>query len=261
MRRGNIFWGGVLILLGVLFSLKAANLITDVFGWFWPILLILFGALVLVERYKSPGPNSGEMFSIDLQGAAKLKLQLNHGAGAIKMTGDAPAGMAVAGTKGTAMDVNSHLSGDTLTADIDAGPTFLPFLGPEGGTWLFQLTRDVPVTMKVDAGAASLDFDFTDVRLEFIGIDTGASTLKMKMPTQAGRTLVDIESGAATIDITVPEGVAARIRLDQGASAQNLNLSRFPALSENIYQSPDFDTAANKVEFNLEGGANSVTVR
>jgi hypothetical protein len=28
----------------------------------------------------------------------------------------------------------------------------------------------------------------------------------------------------------------------------------------NLYQSPDFDSAANKVEINLEGGANSVKV-
>jgi hypothetical protein len=261
MRRGSIFWGGILILLGVLFSLKAANLITDVFGWFWPLLLILFGVAVLVNRFVAPSLSGGGAFSIDLQGAAKVALDIDHGAGSIKIKGGAPIGTALAGTKGVAFDLKSHLNGETLTVDIDAGPTFIPFIGPEGGVWVFQLTNEVPVSLKVDAGASTLDFDFTDVKLEFIGVDTGASSLTMKMPANAGRTLVDVESGAATIDITIPEGVAARIRLEQGVSAQNINLARFPNVTESLYQSAEFDTAANRVEINLEGGANTVNIR
>jgi hypothetical protein len=261
MRRSSLFWGGILILLGVLFSLKAANLITDVFGWFWPILLILVGVMVLIDRFLAPSLGSGGVFSIDLQGAAKVALDVDHGAGSIKVTGGAPAGMAVTGTKGVAMDVKSQLNGDTLTVDIDAGPTFIPFLGPEGGSWVFQVTNDIPVSMKVDAGASALDFDFTDVKLEFIGVDTGASSLTMKMPATAGRTLVDVESGAAMIDITLPEGVAGRIRMEQGASAQNIDLARFPNVTTSLYQSPEFETAANRVEINLEGGANTVNIR
>jgi hypothetical protein len=263
MRRGSIFWGGILIILGGLFLLQAQGLIKDVMGWFWPLLLILMGVWILASRFLPAlmGAETGEAFSIDLQGAAKVALDFDHGAGSVQVTGDAPAGTAIAGTKGSGMEVESHLSGDTLTIDIDAGPSFIPFLGPDGGTWRFQLTREVPVEMKVDAGASSLDFDFTDTKLTFIGVDTGASSLKMKLPANAGRTLVDVESGAATIDITVPFGVGARIRCEQGISTQNIDTVRFPMISGGLYQSSDFDTAANKAEINLEGGANTVNIR
>jgi hypothetical protein len=260
-RNSNLFWGGVLILLGGLFAFQAAGWITDVFGWFWPLFLMLLGVMVLVDRFARPGPGSQEQFSVDLQGAARMMMQLSHGAGSVRMNGGAPSGVAVTGIKGLAMEMKNHLSGETLTVDLDAGPTFLPFLGPEGGAWVFELTRDVPVSVKVEAGAASLDFDFTDVRLEFLGVDTGASSLKLRMPAQAGRTLADIESGAATIDVTIPAGVAARIRMEQGASAQAIDQARFPALGGGIYQSPDFESAPNRLEINLEGGANSVTIR
>lgn len=59
MRRGSLFWGGILILLGILFSLQAANIIDDVFGWFWPLFLILLGVAVLVSRFTTPNLTGG----------------------------------------------------------------------------------------------------------------------------------------------------------------------------------------------------------
>lgn len=261
MRRGSIFWGGILILLGILFSLQAAGMIDDVLGWFWPLFLILLGAAVLVSRFSAPSLSDGESFSVNLEGAARVALDVDHGAGSVKVMGGAPHGTAISGAQGTAMSFKSRLNGNTLTVDIDAGPSFIPFLGPEGGSWVFQLTNEVPVSMKFDGGAASLDFDFTDTKLEFLGVEMGAASLTLKLPANAGQTLVDVESGAASIDISIPQGVAARIRLEQGASTQNIDLSRFPQVMNSIYQSPNFESAANKAEISLEGGANAVTIR
>jgi hypothetical protein len=259
MRRGSIFWGFILILLGGLFLLQAQGLIKDVLGWFWPIVLILLGAWIVFERFIPHGAAGGETFSINLEGASKVDLDFDHGAGTVVMTGGALIGVALTGSQGAGMDVSSHRNGESLTVDLNAGPTFLPFLGPDGGEWRFQVTQEVPVHLKVDSGASNLDFDFTDVKLAFLGVDTGASSLKVKLPANAGYTLVDIESGAASLDLSVPEGVAARIRIEQGVSSIDIDERRFPA-SGSLRQSPDFDSAANKVEINLEGGANSVKI-
>jgi hypothetical protein len=51
MRRGNLFWGILLILLGGLFLLKANGVISDVMGWFWPLGLILLGIWMLSSRF------------------------------------------------------------------------------------------------------------------------------------------------------------------------------------------------------------------
>lgn len=262
MRRGSIFWGLILVLLGILFLLQVQGLINDAFGWFWPIILILVGAWIAFGRFLPRGAGGGDTFSIDLQGAAKVDLDFDHGAGTVVLTGGAPAGVALTGSQAIGMDVNSHLSGDSLTVDLNAGPTFIPFIGPESGEWRFQVTQEVPVSMKVDAGASSLNFDFTNVKLVFLGVDTGASSLKVKLPANAGHTLVDVESGAATVEMIVPEGVAARIRFEQGASSKDIDEKRFPLLTSmsNLHQSPDYDSAANQVEINLEGGANSVKI-
>ena len=263
MRRGNLFWGVILIVLGGLFFLQAVGLITDVLAWFWPLGFIILGLFVIFGRRLRGTGVPGESFSIDLQGAARLELELDHGAGSVFIGGGAPAGVAITGSKGAALDVSSQLSGDSLAVKLDAGPTFLPFIGPEGGEWRFLLTGDVPVAIKLSAGASSLDLDLTDVRLTFLGVDTGASSVKVKLPAHAGQTLLDFDSGAASIELTLPEGVGARIRMDQGASSINVDEKRFPALTSmgGMYQSADYDTAPNKVEIHLQGGANSVSIR
>ena len=51
MRRDNIFWGGVLILFGVLFLLQTQGLINNVFRLFWPIILMLIGGWMIVNVF------------------------------------------------------------------------------------------------------------------------------------------------------------------------------------------------------------------
>ncbi|MCS6993585.1 MAG: hypothetical protein N2117_11085 [Anaerolineales bacterium] len=266
MGRGSLFWGSVLILLGILFALQAANVIQDVFGWFWPLFLILLGVAILVNRVDLSVTNENSAlehrrFSVDLNDAERLMLEIDHGAGAIRINGGAPPGTALRGTQGATMSYQSQRNGKTLAIELDAGPSFLPFLGPENGAWQFQITNAVPVSIKMECGMASLDFDFTDTQLEFLGLEMGAASLNLKLPAHATRTLVDIESGAASLNITIPQDVAARIRLEQGASSQNIDTARFPQVGEGWYESPDFERAEHRAEINLEGGANNVIVR
>ncbi len=262
MRRGNVFWGFILIVLGVLFFLKTRGLIDDVFSWFWPLALILLGVWVLIWRHLPSATNAGESFSIDLQGATRLDLDVSQAAGSLAFSAGAPTGVAVTGSQGSGLEVKSHLDGENLIVSLEAGPSFLPFLGPEGGEWRFLLNSDVPVSIKLDAGASSLNLDLTDVRLSLLSVDTGASSLNIILPNNAGQSLVQIESGAAALDIRVPEGVGARVRFEQGASSIDIDEKRFPRLTnlESLYQTTDYENAANKVEINLDGGANSVKV-
>ena len=160
MKSGSFFWGVILILLGGLFFLQSAGLIHDVFGWFWPLVIIMLGIWVLGSRYmpRSAWGGIGESFSIDLQDARRLDVDFDHGAGSVFFGGGAPAGVAISGSKGTGLEVRSELAGENLGVDLNAGPSFLPFIGPEGGEWRFSLTQEVPVAIKIDAGASSLNW-------------------------------------------------------------------------------------------------------
>ncbi len=56
----------------------------------------------------------------------------------------------------------------------------------------------------------------------------------------------------------MPGGVAARVRAHGGAADISVDGSRFPRTSGGVYQSPDYDSAANKVDLEAEIGAGAL---
>ncbi|MEO8356835.1 MAG: DUF5668 domain-containing protein [Chloroflexota bacterium] len=260
MRRDNIFWGTALIVVGVLLYLQAQGIVRNIFQYFWPLALILVGGWIILGVYWKPARSPEDEFSIPLGGAQSVKYNFSHGAGQIEISGGAPLGQAIVGTVGSGMNRRSQLNGDRLEVRVEAGPSFVPFIGPSAGIWRFQLTQEVPALLTVEAGASSLNIDLTDVLVRRLALKTGASSANVTMPSR-GASLLDIEAGAASIKIRVPEMTAARIRVREGVTAVNVDTNRFPRLDSGIYQSPNFDTSADRSEINIEAGLGSVSVR
>lgn len=260
MKRDNIFWGSVLILLGALFFLQRQNIIPSVVPYLWPLALILVGGWLILSVYWRPEPSAGEKFDVALRDAKSVRYRFSHGAGQIVITGGAPAGRALVGSSAVGMNEKTHLDGDRLEVHIEAGASFIPFVGPSDGTWRFQITQEVPVALKVETGASQLDMDLTDVRATHIELETGASSSNVVMPAR-GASLLDLEAGAASINITVPQGVSGRIRIKEGLTSLNVNTDRFPQLDSRLYQSPDYDTATDRAEISVEAGLGSITMK
>jgi hypothetical protein len=260
MRRDNIFWGSVLILLGALFLLQRLGVIPNVVPYLWPIALILVGGWLILSVYWRPSPAEGESFSVALGGAQSVNYRFSHGAGQIVISGGAPAGIALVGSSAAGLKETSYSDGDRLEVRIEAGASFIPFVGPSDGSWRFQLTQQVPVTLQVETGASQLKMDLRDVSARHIILKTGASSSEVTLPAR-GASLLDLEAGAASIDITLPEGVAGRIRIKDGLSSLNVDTSRFPQLASRLYQSPDFDTAPNRADINVEAGLGSISIK
>jgi len=260
MRRDNIFWGSVLIGLGLLFFLQRGGYIPSVVPYLWPLALILFGGWLILSVYWRPNPASGEKFDVALQNAKNVRYRFSHGAGQIVITGGAPIGKALVGSSAVGMNERTRLDGDRLEVHIEAGASFIPFVGPADGMWRFQLSQEVPVTVKVETGASQLDMDLTDVLASHIELETGASSSNVIMPTR-GASFLDLEAGAASIDISVPEGVSGRIRIKGGLTSLNVDKNRFPQVDSHLYQSSDFDTATNRAEISVEAGLGSITIK
>lgn len=260
MKRDNIFWGSVLILLGALFFLQRQGIIPSIVPYLWPLALILFGGWLILSVYWRPDQSAGEKFDVSLRDAKSVRYRFSHGAGQIAIKGGAPAGMALVGSSATGMNERSHLDGDRLEVHIEAGASFIPFVGPSDGTWRFQITQEVPVTLKVETGASQLDMDLTDVLASHIELETGASNSNVVMPAR-GASILDLEAGAASINITIPEGVSGRIRIKEGLTSLNVDNNRFPQIDSRMYQSSDFDTAANRAEISVEAGLGSITIK
>lgn len=259
MKRDSIFWGVALIILGVLLYLQAQGIITNLFQYLWPLALMLVGIWLILGVYWKPSPSRAETFSIPLQSAQKVNYSFSHGVGQMNISGGAPDGQALVGTSATGMNTHSQLSGDQLDVRVEAGPSFLPFIGPEEGIWRFQLVRDLPVLVTVESGASSLNIDLKDVLARHLAVKTGASSVNVTLPAH-GVCLFDLDGGATSVNIVIPETTAARIRVD-GVTSLEVDTNRFPRLEPDVYQSSDFDTSSDRAEINIHSGLGKVYVR
>jgi hypothetical protein len=158
MRRDNIL-GTALVLVGVLLFLQTQGYIRNVFQYLWPLALILLGGWIILGVYWKPADSAEESFSIPIGTAQSVEYRFSHGAGQLDISGGAPVGQALAGTSAAGMNRNSRLNGDRLDVRIEAGPSFVPFLGPSQGVWRFRLAQNVPIRLTVESGASFMNID------------------------------------------------------------------------------------------------------
>ena len=124
--------------------------------------------------------------------------------------------------------------------------------------WDLMVSPNVTLDLEIKAGAADLDLDLTDLNVRLLVVGAAVSQVRVRLPA-AGITHVEIDAGAADIEITVPHGVAARISNDSFLNFTSIDSSRFPE-SGGEHRSPDYFTAENRVNIEIGVGASSVTV-
>ena len=59
----------------------------------------------------------------------------------------------------------------------------------------------------------------------------------------------------------MPSNVALRVDFEGGVSTLNVDRNRFPETGRQTFQSPDYETAANRVDLRIEAGASTVNIR
>ena len=91
-------------------------------------------------------------------------------------------------------------------------------------------------------------------------MDTGAGTSDIVLPSAAGKSVVNINTGASTLLLHIPENVAAKIWLKTGMTSVNVNTSRFPMIGKNRYESTDFLTATNGIEITISAGVGTIKI-
>ncbi|MFN2121407.1 MAG: LiaI-LiaF-like domain-containing protein [Anaerolineales bacterium] len=261
MRRGEVFWGIILIILGGLFALRSAGYLTgDIFGWFWPLFIVAIGVWILIGGgLKRQRGEIGEPFSIPLQGANGADLRIDHGAGRISIASGANSGDFLTGTKGLGMSQSAQVVGDRLQVKIEAGPSFIPFMGPHGGVWEYRLDANTPTQLVIHSGASRVDLGLADLTVTGLEFQGGASNLNLTLPTRVGSFVSEIEAGAASIEVRVPKGVGLRLHA-KSIGSLNIDEAAFPRRAPDVYESADYESVTARADVRIDGGATSVRV-
>ncbi len=264
MRRNQLFWGIVLLLVGGLMFANEMGIQLpngmSLMELFWPVVLIFGGIWVLVGVFFR-GKVETENASIELQGASSVILKINHGAGELKIHSGANVNELAHGSFAGGLEQKATRNGDKLEVRMRPAKEVMdfPFFGPHTPLdWDVALNADIPISLKLNLGANKSDLDLHDMSITDLDLDTGASETKLTLPAR-GRFRADLDLGAASLEVIVPAGLSARIRASLGAADLKIDESRFPR-NGGYYQSPDYDAATNAVDMTIDAGAASIKV-
>lgn len=136
----------------------------------------------------------------------------------------------------------------------------IPFIGPRTQIdWDVALNAEIPIALTLNLGANKSTIDLRDMNITDLKLETGASDTRLILPSR-GRFNADLDFGAASLEVTVPESLSARIRAAIGAADLKIDQARFPR-NGSYYQSPDYETAVNAVDMTIDAGAASIKVK
>jgi hypothetical protein len=139
-----------------------------------------------------------------------------------------------------------------------------------GGDWLndrserpaeVELNASIPWDVELSGGTSRLTADLSRLRLGSLKVDGGASRLEVVLPDPSDIVTVVILDGASNVAIRRPEGVAARLRVDGGATNLRFDDRHIGAAGGELdLQSGDYDGAVDRYAIAISGGANNLSI-
>ncbi|UCH59304.1 MAG: hypothetical protein JSV61_13935 [Anaerolineales bacterium] len=263
MRRGATFWGGLLILVGFVLVLNNLGLLgnIDIWGIIWPLFLVLLGVWFIWGTINRR-PAESEHVEIPHEDAQSAHVVVQHGAGRLHIAAGTSQNNLLEGDFGGGLDFHAQRKGDQLNVRMRMPSQYLPIFWTPGSSldWSFNLSKEVPLSLEIGSGANDTRLELTELKIHKLIVKSGVSSTTVHLPASAGLTQVRVESGVSSVNLYVPEGVAARVRSQGGLSSINVDRNRFPK-SGGIYQSTDYEQAENKLDINVQMGVGSVFIK
>jgi hypothetical protein len=148
--------------------------------------------------------------------------------------------------------------------------------------WQVHLNPAVPSDITAHSGGGNVRLDLTGMAVTHVSADTGGGNMDVVLPdntanlavtarTGAGNVTVDLgsgisgtgiveaHSGAGNVTVRVPVGIAARIHAHSGLGKATVD-PRFIQMDRDTYESPDYASAAGKLDLTARSGAGNVIV-
>ncbi len=288
-------WGLFLLFLGVTFLLQTLNVLPwglwSALWRFWPVLLINAGLSILLRRYNTWLISI--LILILLFGSLGIAIRQYGG---VTAETAATTGSYAAPLDGLERgQVHVDLSAGSLTIDslpvgspdfatvasrLETNDLKVDFRAEEGEgvlsldmaridrrpreeverEWDIRLSRQLPFRLEVSLAVTDSRLDLSELVITGLQMDVDLGNYIVEIPAAAGVTQVQIKASLANLEITVPDGVAARIKTSTALSVLEVDEGRFPREGD-FYVSPGFENAVNRVELELDCSLGRVLVK
>ncbi len=287
-------WGIFLLFLGVLFLLQTL----DVLPWslwgtlwrFWSVLIIAAGIGILLRRFNpwltgilililflaclgiaiwQYGPLSLERqgvrsYSEPLDSVKNAQMEVDFAAGKLFLGNLAPESLnlveAVSKSRSGEEDIRVDYYRQNDTGILTLSTDHVKQQFREGADWEVKFTGNIPLTVDIDSAVGDVTLDLSSLDVTELHMDVDVGNYTVLMPSARGTTRAYIKADVANIEITIPVGVAARIRSEVNLTAFEVDEGRFPK-KDSYYVSEDFDSAGSRIDLELNCNLGRIQVK
>lgn len=286
----NLFWGGMLMLVGLLFLLSNLGVISIAWGemWrLWPIVVIVAGLSILKLRGSwavlvyglaavvivglvwltmtgslrtSQSDVVSAEFAIDRSGSKVERVTAHVKTGASDLNIGSHGGEQVA--RGTVesrlsdLKYDSKLDGNTQVVHISQQRNLELLSGGSFNRFDVDFGRQLPTRLFIDSGASSIDADLSAIQLESVAVDSGASSVNLRLGDKLAQTDVDIDTGVSSVTIYVPKDSGVELNIDDGLSSKDIP-DDYQEVDEGVYRSANHSQAGKKIIIDVDIGVSS----
>jgi len=257
-------WPIFLIAIGFDILFGRRSLIASIFGMLL-VAAILVGALWLFGvRVEGRAAVMGDQISQSIDGASSAMVSIEPGAGDFNIESSDQSGILVQGSvpTGNGSQVKSSY---TVADGVGSytlrglkGQVFLPSTDQRKWMWVISLTEAIPLDLTLGLGAGDMDADLRSLDLNALKVSMGVGDTSVTLP-ESGRFSAEVNGGIGQLQILVPEGMALRVNGDTALVSVNVP-SGYIKLGD-VYKSPDYDSAEDRVDLVIGLAIGNVSVR
>ena len=224
---------------------------------------VVYAALAPAAPFGTRQANSAE----SLGGLTAATLDLNYNAATVDIqAGNLADSLYQARVDYPASDNPPTISLDRVTGTLEIHETssFAPFhiFGSSRRHLVVTLTDRIPWAIQVGGGATNLRLDVPGLLLSKLEVSGGANSLDAQLPTPKGTVVIDVSGGASNLTLRAPAQSEWRVAVSGGVSAVIINGSTSGSLGGDFQrQSPGYNSAANRFDITISGGASRVDFR
>ncbi|HZK26857.1 MAG TPA: DUF5668 domain-containing protein [Thermoclostridium sp.] len=125
----------------------------------------------------------------------------------------------------------------------------------------FKLELNPLIPWGVDANLAVVDgkIDFSKIPLEYLNLKLGAGALELSIGEQQVHTVMNIQAGATSLDIYIPENSGCMIKSENvfsNLSFHNIELTKH----DDVYISENYENADNKIEIHIQSAISAIEI-
>jgi hypothetical protein len=282
-------FGILLLFLGVVFLLQNFNILPwglwQTLWRFWPVLIIIIGLTILLRRWNpwlvstlvlvllcaclgiamwqygqsSPAERAATSYSEPLGSLESAEIELDFTAGSLTVTSLPSTSSDFVAVKSGATYRNGDVRADFHRTG-NRGRLRLSAEGKADTRWKVSSTKNIPLTVDVESAVSNTQLDLSELEVTELRMDVDVGNYTVKLPSSAGTTYAYIKADVANLQVTIPDGVAAKLKTDVDLGFLEVDQSRFPRKGD-YYMSRDFESAKNRVELELDCDIGRVEVK